>query len=155
VAHPSVRSRGEYVLRAGVGRCPVASSTSEHGLGEECFELGKDIFGLDQSQVRLYTAIGRHTVLVMAALAVCAVTAALLRDLSQPPGPVRPDQLPPPDPAMIALTIPAVKRLLAALLARNWPPGHNARWLTWRCRHQARSRWYTNAHDSSATPGSP
>ena len=28
---------------------------------------------------RLYTAILRHTVLVMAALAVCAVTAALLR----------------------------------------------------------------------------
>jgi SRSO17 transposase len=46
---------------------------------EEDFEFGKDCFGLDQSQVRLYTAIARHTVLVMAALAVCAVTAALLR----------------------------------------------------------------------------
>src|SRR5262249_548266 len=45
---------------------------------EEDFEFGKDCFGLDQSQVRLYTAIARHTVLVMAALAVCAVTAALL-----------------------------------------------------------------------------
>ena len=46
---------------------------------EEDFEFGKDCFGLDQSQVRLYTAIARHTVLVMAALAICAVTAALLR----------------------------------------------------------------------------
>ncbi len=46
---------------------------------EEDFEFGKDFFGLDQSQVRLYTAIARHTVLVMAALAACAVTAALLR----------------------------------------------------------------------------
>ena len=43
---------------------------------EENFEFGKDCFGLDQSQVRLYTAIARHTVLVMAALAICAVTAA-------------------------------------------------------------------------------
>ena len=46
---------------------------------EESFEFSKDCFGLDQSQVRLYTAIARHTVLVTAALAICAVTAALLR----------------------------------------------------------------------------
>ena len=39
---------------------------------EEGFEFGKDCFGLDQSQVRLYHAIARHTVLVMAALAICA-----------------------------------------------------------------------------------
>ncbi|HEX3960933.1 MAG TPA: IS701 family transposase [Trebonia sp.] len=42
---------------------------------EETFELGKGCFGLDQCQARLYTAILRHAVLVMAALAVCAVTA--------------------------------------------------------------------------------
>ena len=47
---------------------------------EEGFRLGKDCLGLDESQVRLYTAIARHTVLVMAALAICAVTAALLKD---------------------------------------------------------------------------
>ncbi|MGD0069534.1 MAG: hypothetical protein ABSB76_39695, partial [Streptosporangiaceae bacterium] len=41
---------------------------------EEDFEFGKDCFGLDQCQARLYTAIARHTVLVMAALAICAVT---------------------------------------------------------------------------------
>ena len=43
---------------------------------EESFELGKGCFGLDQCQARLYTAILRHIVLVMAAFAVCAVTAA-------------------------------------------------------------------------------
>ena len=32
--------------------------------------LGKDCFGLDESQVRLHTAIALHTVLVMAALAI-------------------------------------------------------------------------------------
>jgi hypothetical protein len=67
---------------------------------EENFEFGKDCFGLDQSQVRLYDAIARHTVLVMAALAICAVTAALLHDNTdtQAPPPVRPDQPPPADP---------------------------------------------------------
>ncbi len=45
---------------------------------EEDFEFGKDQFGLDQCQARLYTAIRRHAVLVMTALALCAV--AQLRD---------------------------------------------------------------------------
>ena len=75
---------------------------------EEGFEFGKDCFGLDQSQVRLYAAIARHAVLVMAALAICAVTAALLRDRTdtQAPPPVRPGQEPPADPGMIPLTVP-------------------------------------------------
>ena len=46
---------------------------------EEDSRSGKDCFRLDKSQVRLYTSIARHTVLVMAALTICAVTAALLR----------------------------------------------------------------------------
>ena len=82
---------------------------------EEDFEFGKGCFGLDQSQVRLYTAIARHTVLVMAALAICSVTAALLRRRTdtRAPAPVRPDQLPPADPGMIPLTVPETGRLLA------------------------------------------
>ena len=111
---------------------------------EESFELGKDCFGLDQCQARLYTAILRHTVLVMAALAVCAVTAALLRDRTdtQAPSPVRPDQAPPADPGMIPLTVPQIKHLLAALAARPRPPGHVIRWDAWTRRHQARARWF-------------
>jgi SRSO17 transposase len=111
---------------------------------EEDFEFGKDCFGLDQSQVRLYTAIARHTVLVMAALAICAVTAALLKDRTdtQAPPPARPDQPPPAEPGMIPLTIPEIKRLLAALTTRPWPPGHIIHWDAWTRRHQARSRWF-------------
>jgi len=111
---------------------------------EEDFEFGKGCFGLDESQVRLYTAIARHTVLVMAALAVSAITAALLRDRTdtQAPPPVRPGQKPPPDPGMIPLTVPEVKRLLAAALARPSPPGHTDHWSSWTRRHQARSRWF-------------
>ena len=109
---------------------------------EEDFEFGKDCFGLDQSQVRLYTAIARHTVLVMAALAICAITAAVLRDRTdtQAPPPTRPDQPPPADPGMIPLTVPEITRLLTTPPAR--PPGHAEHWATWRRRHQARARWY-------------
>ena len=58
------------------------------------------------------------------------------------PPPVRPGQPPPPEPGMIPLTIPEIKRLLAALTTRPLP-----RWLVihsdaWTCRHQARSRWF-------------
>jgi len=110
---------------------------------EEDFEFGKDCFGLDQSQVRLYHAILRHTVLVMAALAICAVTAALLKNRtgSQSPPPLRPSQPPPADPGMIALTVPEVRRLITAT-ARPSPPGHIEHWSAWTRRHQARARWF-------------
>ena len=111
---------------------------------EEDFEFGKDCFGLDQCQARLYTAVARHAVLVMAALAICAVTTALLKDRtdSQAPPPVRPDQPPPAEPGMIPLTIPEIKRLLAALTTRPLPRWLVIHWDAWTRRHQARSRWF-------------
>jgi SRSO17 transposase len=111
---------------------------------EESFELGKGCFGLDQCQARLYTAVLRHMVLVMAALAVCAVTAAQLRERTgtEAPPPAGPGDPPPADPGLVPLTVREVKRLLAAALNRAEPPGHAARWLHWRRRHQARSRWF-------------
>jgi SRSO17 transposase len=107
---------------------------------EEDFRSGKGCFGLDESQVRLYTAVIRHTVLVMAALAICAVTAAQLRRRTdtRAPAPVRPDQPPPADPGMIPLTVPETARLLA----HPPPPGADWHWLAWRRRHQALSAWY-------------
>jgi SRSO17 transposase len=117
---------------------------------EEGFRLGKDCLGLDESQVRRYTAIARHTVLVMAALAICAITAAQLkpRTDTQAPPPVRPGQPPPADQGMIPLTIPEIARLLT----QPAPPGHAAYWLDWRRRHQALARWYHQrtrlAHDA-------
>jgi hypothetical protein len=100
----------------------------------------KGCFGLDQSQVRLYTAITRHTVLVMAALAICAVTAALLRRRTSTaaPAPALPDQPRPAKFEMIPLTVPETGRLLA----HPPPPGSTRHWLDWRRCHQARSRWY-------------
>jgi hypothetical protein len=122
----------------------------------EDLESGTDCLGLGQSQVRLHTAIARHAVLVMAALAICAVTAALLRHRAdtQAPPPVTPDQPPPPGPGMVPLTVPQVKHLLAARPARH-PPGHADRWLEWERRRQARSRWYhqrTRLRDAGDPP---
>jgi hypothetical protein len=107
-------------------------------------EFGKDHFGLDQSQVRLYTAIARHTVLVCAALAICAVTAALLHDRtdSQAPEPAHPDQPPPTDPGRIPLTIPEIKHLIADTTITPRPPGHTTHRMNWRRKHQARSHWF-------------
>jgi SRSO17 transposase len=111
---------------------------------EEDFQFSKDSFGLDQCQARLYTAIQRHTVLVMAAFAICAVAAARLKDRTdtQAPPPNRPDQPPPAEPGMIPLTIPEIKRLLTTALQHAKPPGHATHWRDWRRRHQARSRWF-------------
>lgn len=109
---------------------------------EEGFEFSKDCFGLDQSQVRLYHAIARHTVLVMAAFAVCAVTAALLGDRTdtQADHPTSHDQSPPSDCGLVPLSVPEIGRLLAC-----HPPyrsGHAEHWSEFRRRHQARARWY-------------
>ena len=111
---------------------------------EEDFEFGKDCFGLDQCQARLYTAIARHAVLVMAALAICAVTAACCATAPTPRRRPRsgPDQPPPPEPGMIPLTIPEIKRLLAALTTRPLPRWLVIHWDAWTRRHQARSRWF-------------
>ena len=98
---------------------------------EESFELGKDCFGLDQCQARLCTAILRHIVLVMAALAICAVTAAQLRERTdtQASPPDSPAGKPPADPGLVPLSVHEIKRLLAAALCHPEPPGHTARWL--------------------------
>ena len=110
---------------------------------EEDHEFGKDQFGYDQSQTRLYTPIMRHIVLVMAALAVCAVTAAKARTRAQPPPtPDNPTQPPPADPGLIPLTVVEVKKLFN-LATRIWrSTSHHLHWSWWRRRHQARARWY-------------
>ena len=67
----------------------------------------------------------------------------MIRDRTdtQAPPPVRPD-LPPAEPGMIPLTIPEIKRLLAALTIPPLPLRHVIHWDAWTRRHQARSRWF-------------
>src|SRR6266487_3074793 len=111
---------------------------------EEDFALGKSWFGLADSQVRCHTAITRHLALAMAALAACAVTAALARErtstLARPP--TSPDDLPPHDPGLIPLTAAEIKRVVN-LITRAWQTiRHYLHWSWWRRRHQARARWF-------------
>ena len=110
---------------------------------EEGFEFGKDHFGLDHSQVRLYTALSRHIVLTLAALAVCAVTAAQAKaDAPAAALPTTPDERPPADPGLIALTVAEVKRLFMLVTRQLLPEAHHLHWIWWRRRHQARARWF-------------
>jgi SRSO17 transposase len=110
---------------------------------EEDFEFGKDHFGLDHSQVRRYTALQRHIVLAMAALAVCAVTAAHAKTRAPAPIlPSTPDEQPPDDPGLIALTVAEIKRLFALVTRHIQSDTHHLRWVWWRRRHQARAKWF-------------
>jgi hypothetical protein len=61
---------------------------------------------------------------------------------TQAPPPAAPGAAPPADPGLIPLTVPEIRTLLAAALSHPKPPGHTIRWLEWRRRHQARSRWF-------------
>jgi hypothetical protein len=111
---------------------------------EEDFRLGKSDFGLAGSQVRRYTAITRHLALAMAAVTVCATTAALARPrtsvLARPP--TSPSDLPPQDPGLIPLTATEIKRVFN-LLTSTWQTiRHYLHWSWWRRRHQARARWF-------------
>lgn len=111
---------------------------------EEDFQVGKDAFGLDHSQVRTYPALLRHLVLSMAALAICAVIAARTRTTSggSPPSPTSPREVPPADPGLIHLTVAEVKRLVNLLTHTRHSLEHHLHWHTWRRRHQARARWF-------------
>jgi SRSO17 transposase len=121
----------------------LVAVTGQRWTIEEDHEFGKDQFGFDQFQVRLYTPIMRHIVLVMAALAVCAVTAADARTRAEPPrAPSSPTQPPPTDPGLIPLTVVEIKKLFN-LTTRVWhSTSHYLHWSWWRRRHQARARWY-------------
>jgi hypothetical protein len=110
---------------------------------EEGFEFGKDYFGLDHSQVRLYTALSRHIVLAIAALAVCAVTAAQAKAAAPAAVlPITADEQPPADPGLIALTVAEVKRLFMLFTRQQRPQAYHLHWVWWRRRHQARARWF-------------
>ncbi len=75
-------------------------------------------------------------------LGIDVLTDARDRTDAQTPSPARPGDRPPADPGLIPLSVREVKRLLATVTLRPQPPGHAARWLHWRRRHQARSRWF-------------
>lgn len=111
---------------------------------EEAFKAAKDDFGLDQSQVRTWKAIRRHTILVCAALAVTAVATARMHsrtDRRAAPAQTG-DQARPDDFGQIALTVPEIRRLWAAAHQPVHTRAHRYHWSDWRRRHQAEAQWY-------------
>jgi len=63
------------------------------------------------------------------ALAVCAVTAAQVKThVSAPILPTAPDQSPPEDPGLIALTVAEIKRLFTLVTRRLQPETHHLHW---------------------------
>ncbi|MFI6534864.1 hypothetical protein ACIBHY_20590 [Nonomuraea sp. NPDC050547] len=123
------------LLVSGVGlRWPV----------EESFQAGQDLFGPDESQGRLHEALLRHLVLVIAALAVCAVTTAPARHRTdtQATRLACLDETPPEISGLIPLTVAEIKRLFSTVTGQTPTLEQAAHWSAWRRRHQARARWF-------------
>jgi SRSO17 transposase len=103
---------------------------------EEDFETGKEM-GLDDYEVRGFTAWYRHVTLVMIAQACLAGICAAARMLTTKPPP---DEETPLTCPVLPLTIPEVRHLLAHLL---FPPPRSANlllaWSWWRRMHQTRA----------------
>jgi SRSO17 transposase len=105
---------------------------------EEDFENAKDI-GLDHYEVRSFTGWFRHITLVLLALAFLTGICATERFSTSPPAPAGL----PARPAVLALTVPEVRHLLARLI---WPLSSSAyrvlAWSWWRRSHQSRASYY-------------
>lgn len=86
------------------------------------FEQAKGEVGLDQYQVRQWTAWYRHITLALLAHAFLAVLRAAA---------------PPPPLNQIPLTLPEVRRLIHALACSETEQQHRLRWSRWRRVHQA------------------
>jgi SRSO17 transposase len=104
---------------------------------EEDFENAKDL-GLDHYEVRSFVGWYRHITLVLVALAFLTGMCASERCSTSP---AAPSSLP-ARPAVLALTVPEVRHLLARLI---WPASSSAwrvlAWSWWRRCHQSRASY--------------
>jgi SRSO17 transposase len=105
---------------------------------EEDFANAKDL-GLDHYEVRSFVGWYRHITLVLVALAYLVGICATERCTTAPPTPARP----PSTSAVLALTVPEVRHLLARLI---WPAPSSAHqvlaWSWWRRSHQWLASYY-------------
>jgi SRSO17 transposase len=106
---------------------------------EECFETGKEM-GLEDYEVRGFTAWYRHITLVMIVEACLAGICARARVSTTEP---TTDEEPPPSCPLLPLTTPEVRHLLAHLV---FPPPRSATlvlaWSWWRRSHQSRASFF-------------
>jgi hypothetical protein len=105
---------------------------------EEDLENAKDL-GLDHYEVRCFIGWYRHITLVLVALAFLTGICATERCS---PSPAAPSALP-ARPAVLALSVPEVRHLLARLI---WPASSSAwrvlAWSWWRRCHQSRASYF-------------
>jgi hypothetical protein len=105
---------------------------------EEDLENAKDL-GLDHYEVRSFTGWYRHITLVLLALAYLVGICATERCSTVAPTPSRPASTS----AVLALTVPEVRHLLARLI---WPASSSVSrvlaWSWWRRYHQRRASYY-------------
>lgn len=107
---------------------------------EEAFQITKDQFGLDQTQVRSWHGWHRHATLTMIAF---ALTTLAIRD-DQPEPTTTPHDLTGHS-GPIAVTVNEARHLIAAITLAAQPIGraiidHLLHWSTWRRHHQAAAR---------------
>jgi len=120
---------------------------------EEDFENAKDM-GLDHYEVRSFIGWYRHMTLVLLALTYLAGMCATVSGSTSPPA--ASGSPTPARHALLPLTIPEVRHLLARLL---WPSSSSARrilaWSWWRRCHQSRASYYhtKRRRDQLANPG--
>ncbi len=105
---------------------------------EEDFANAKDL-GLDHYEVRGFLGWYRHITLVLVALAFLTAICTIERGASSPPAPAAL----PTRRAVLALTVPEVRHLLARLI---WPAPSSTclvlAWSWWRRCHQGRASYY-------------
>jgi SRSO17 transposase len=107
---------------------------------EENFQASKGLAGLDEHQVRTWTAWHRWVTLAMLALAF--LTAASVTERGQGSLPA----------GMIPLTRNEIAHLTASIIAQPARAQHRLRWSTWRRGHQHRARTCHYQHQAARDP---
>jgi SRSO17 transposase len=111
---------------------------------EENFQFSKDYFGLDQSQVRVYKAIKRYTIIVIVTLGIFAVTAAEMRQKTdrQAPPPTSAQDPRPVTFGQIPLTVSEIKNLYNNTKNTSKNFAQTIHWSWLRRNRQAEAAWY-------------
>lgn len=126
--------------RSPVAFADLVAAAGRRWVIEEAFQIAKDQFGLDHTQVRSWHGWHRHSTLVMVAF---ALTALAIRDDQTEPATTPHDLIDHSGP--IAVTVNEARHLIAAIILAARPIGralidHLLHWSGWRRHHQAHAR---------------
>ena len=132
-----------YYLCYSPRHAPLATLVKTAGIRwttEENFQASKGLAGLDEHQVRTWTAWHRWVTLAMLALAFLTVAAATEHARRPPP------------PGMVPLTRSEIAHLAAATITQPARARHWLGWSAWRRAHQHRARTCHYQHQTAHDP---